>query len=55
MKKKVVILLFSILILVIIIGIMYWNNRVVSTINLDINPSIQIQLKKNNKVKRLQR
>lgn len=55
MKKKIIIPIIICLIIVIgIIGFIVWNNnRVVSTITLDINPSIEINLKRNNKVKRI--
>ena len=49
MKKKI--LIPTILIIGIISYILY-NNRIVSTITLDINPSIEINLtKKGNKLK----
>lgn len=52
MKKKIIISIIGYLILVIgIIGFIFWNNRTVSTITLDINPSIEINLDKNDKVK----
>ena len=52
MKKKNIISI--IICLVSVIGItefILWNNRTVSTITLDINPSIEINLDKNEKVK----
>lgn len=53
MKKKVIIpIIVAILILAIgTIGFIYWNNRIVTTIILDINPSIEINLDKNENVK----
>lgn len=52
MKKKIIIPIIVCLVLVIgIIGFIIWNNRIVSTITLDINPSIEINLNKNDKVK----
>ena len=49
MKKSIIIAV--IILLVGVIGFVFYNNRVVSTITLDINPSIEINLTKNNKVK----
>lgn len=49
MKKKTIILLI-ILVLLITIGCLLFNNRVASTIILDINPSIKINLDKNENV-----
>ena len=55
MKKKIVIPIIILLVSVIgIIGFILWNNRIVSTITLDINPSIEINLNKNNKIKKIQ-
>jgi len=53
MKKKIIISIIGCLILIIgIIGfIILNNNRIVSTFTLDINPSIEINLDKNDKVK----
>ena len=49
MKKAIII---SIAILIIsIVSIILYNNRTISTITMDINPSIEIKLNKNNKVK----
>ena len=47
MKKKVLIILPIILFVIVIIGI-YLNNNKVSTIIIDINPSIKIKVKNNN-------
>ena len=50
--KKIIIPIIVFLILVVGgAGFILFNNRVVSTITLDINPSIEINLKKNNKIK----
>ena len=52
MKKKFIITILICLLLVIGIGgFIIWNNRTVSTVTLDINPSIEINLDKNDKVK----
>ena len=52
MKKKIIISIIACLILIIgISGFILWNNRIVSTITLDINPSIEINLNRNDKVK----
>ena len=52
MKKKIIIPVIVCLILFIGIGgFIFWNNRIVSTITLDINPSIEINLDINEKVK----
>ena len=53
MKKKICILIIVCLFLIIgIISFIIWNdNKVVSTITLDINPSIKINLDRNEKVK----
>lgn len=51
MKKKIIIPIIICLILIIgIICFILLNNRVVSKITLDINPSIELDLDKNNKV-----
>lgn len=51
MKKKIIISIASILIIVIgIIGFIIWNNKAASIITLDINPSIEIRLNKDDKV-----
>lgn len=52
MKKKIIIPIMICLFLVIgIIGFIIWNNKIISTITLDINPSIEINLNRNEKVK----
>ena len=52
MKKIIIIPIIACILLVIgIIGFAIWNNRTRSTITLDINPSIEINLDKNDKVK----
>lgn len=51
MKKKVLVpIIICLLVVMGTIGLMMWNNRVVSIITMDINPSIQINLNKNNEV-----
>ncbi|MBO4245345.1 MAG: hypothetical protein J5892_01240 [Bacilli bacterium] len=52
MKKKIMIITIIVIGLIIgVIGFICWNNRTVTTITVDINPSIKINLKKDNKVK----
>ena len=51
MKKILLIGLFILVITLGIVGFLLYNNRTVSTIVMDINPSIEINLNKNNKVK----
>lgn len=52
MKKKTFFPIILCLVLVIgFLGFIVWNNRTVSTITLDINPSVEINLKRNEKVK----
>ena len=52
MKKKIMVFVIFFLILAIgVSGYIIWNNRIVSTITLDINPSIEINLTRNEKVK----
>lgn len=52
MKKKIIVSIIICLITILgIIGYIFWNNRMVSTITLDINPSIEISLDRNNKIK----
>ena len=54
MKKKIVLSTIIGLFLIIgIVSIILFNNRIVSTITLDINPSIEINLTKNEKVKKV--
>lgn len=45
--------LIGVFIMVVVIGIIIWNNLVVSKIILEINPSIEIRLNRNNKVVRV--
>ena len=52
MKKKIIIVVISILILV-IIGYILWNNWIVSKVALEINPSIEIGLNRKNRVVRV--
>jgi len=53
MKKKIIVSIIVCLILIVGIGgfIIWNNNRIVSTVTLDINPSIEINLTRNEKVK----
>ena len=54
MKKKILIPIIIILIIIIgIIGYFIWDNRTISIITLDINPSIKINLNKKNEVKKI--
>ncbi len=53
MKKRILIPTIIGLILVITIGIIMYNNRTISTIILDINPSIKISLNKKGKIKNI--
>ncbi|MBR3210963.1 MAG: hypothetical protein IKF71_03375 [Bacilli bacterium] len=54
MKKKMIIPMIVGFVLIIgIIGCFLWNNRTVSIITLDINPSIRINLNKKNEVKKI--
>ena len=51
MKKVLLIVSVIVVITIGVIGFILYNNRTVSTITLDINPSIEINLNKDNKVK----
>lgn len=51
MKKKLLLIIAALLVVAGFIGLIIYNNRTVSTITLDINPSIEINLNKSNKVK----
>lgn len=52
MKKKIIISIIICLILLTgILGFIIWNNKTVSTITLDINPSIEIKLNRKEQVK----
>ena len=54
MKKKMIIPMIVGFVLIIgIIGCFLWNNKTVSIITLDINPSIRINLNKKNEVKKI--
>ena len=54
MKKKILIPIIVSLIFVIgIVGFIIWNNKSVTIITLDINPSIEIKLSKNKKVEKI--
>lgn len=51
MKKKIIIpIVICLFIVICIVGFIVWNNKTVSTITLDINPSIEINLNRNEKV-----
>ena len=50
-NKKVIIIIICLLVILSVIGFILWNNRTISTINLDINPSITININKHNEVK----
>lgn len=51
MKKKIIIpIIVSILVVLCVIGFILYNNKVVSIITLDINPSMEIGLGRNNKI-----
>lgn len=52
MKKKLILIIS--LIIFIIISFIVWNNRTVSTVTLDINPSIKISFNKNKIVKKVE-
>ena len=49
MKK--VLIVMPVMLVILVVGLILYNNRTISTINMDINPSIEINLKKGNKVK----
>ncbi len=53
MKKDKKIIIISLIIVIFLIGFYLYNNRTVSKITLDINPSVEILLNKNDKVKRV--
>ena len=53
MKKIIIIIILFIVLITSILGYIIWNNRIVSIINLDINPSIEIQLDNHSKVKKI--
>ena len=54
MKKKILIPIIILLIIIIgIISYFIWDNRTISIITLDINPSIKINLNKKNEVKKI--
>ena len=54
MKKKIITIIIGTLILIMgITSFIIYNNRTISTIFLDINPSIEIRLKKGNIVKKV--
>ncbi len=49
--KKIIYILVGLIFILGIMGFILWNNRTISTITLDINPSVEIKLGKNEKVK----
>ena len=52
MKKKIIFsIIICLVLLICITSFIFWNNRVVSTITLDINPSIEINLDKKDIIK----
>ena len=52
MKKRIVVYIIIVLIIVCsLISFILWNNKTIATITLDINPSIEINLLKNEKIK----
>ena len=53
MKKKLYLPLIIFLIIAVILILFIFNNRTIATIYIDVNPSIQINLKKNNQVKNI--
>lgn len=54
MKNKIIIPIIVMLVLIIaIVGFIFFNNRIITTIMLDINPSIEIGLTRNKKVKKV--
>ena len=52
-KKKVIPIIVAVVLLIGIVGVVFYsyNNKVVSTITLDINPSVELNLTRNGKVK----
>ena len=50
MKKKMIIILVVLFCLLGLISFYVWNNRVVSTVTIDINPSFKINLNRKNRV-----
>ena len=53
MKKKIIIISIFVFIGLLITALLLYINRTVYIINLDINPSIEIKMKSNNKVKKV--
>ena len=51
MKKKWIILVACFVMILGVVGFILWDNRTVSVVSLDINPSIKINLNKDEKVK----
>lgn len=52
-KKKIIPIIVAVVLLIGILGVVLYsyNNKVVSTITLDINPSVELNLTRNNRVK----
>ena len=53
MKNKLLLIIPVLLVIIGAFGFILWNNRTISTITMDINPSIEIHLNKRNKVKKV--
>ena len=53
MNKRILIPIIVFIVVVGIVGFIFYNNRTISSITLDINPSIRIDLGKNEKVKNI--
>ena len=54
MKKKIILsIIIGLFFIIGTVSVILFNNRIVSTITLDINPSIEISLTKNEKVKKV--
>ena len=54
MNKKIMIpIIICLVIIVLIVGILIWNNRTVSIITIDINPSIEINLDRKDRIKKV--
>ena len=54
MKNKLVIIILACFIVIVgVVGFIVYDNRTVSTITLDINPSLEIELDKNSRIKKI--
>ena len=53
MKKRLLIIIPVLLLIIGIVSFILWDNRIVSYIIMDINPSIRINLDKNDKIKKI--